>query len=306
MHWGNDWFLDKANKRHSHRYIYNHVVYQGAKMPVTIKCPTHGLFQQTPDKHLRGQGCPKCGIDAVKNKLRGTFIEFTERADQHYNHKFDYSGVCYVNIDTEVTIKCPTHGLFQQTPYHHLNGKHGCPECSSIHSKTSPGWMNETYIQRANVVHNNRFDYSQIDYQNAKTKIAIICRDHGPFNLLPRVHLPGRGCALCAGRGYYSAKFFSEDLCRKIKPAFFYCLDFGEFFKVGITINIKHRLAVLHSDRHHKFNIKKIQQMPLWNAWIKEQQFLRYIHKAGLNHTPQPPLVGYGNSECFVVQPTRR
>ena len=31
------------------------------KTPVTIICPKHGEFQQTPEKHInRGQGCPYC------------------------------------------------------------------------------------------------------------------------------------------------------------------------------------------------------------------------------------------------------
>ena len=38
---------------------------------VCIICPEHGEFWQTPNKHLNGQGCPKC---VGKNKTTEDFI----------------------------------------------------------------------------------------------------------------------------------------------------------------------------------------------------------------------------------------
>jgi len=54
-------FEEKANKIHKFKYDYSLVNYQSAKTPIIIKCKEHqNLFYITPDKHLRGQGCPIC------------------------------------------------------------------------------------------------------------------------------------------------------------------------------------------------------------------------------------------------------
>jgi hypothetical protein len=56
-----DEFVSKAIKTHGHRYIYDHVEYDGAHKKVNIECPTHGLFSCTPANHWsNGVGCPKC------------------------------------------------------------------------------------------------------------------------------------------------------------------------------------------------------------------------------------------------------
>ena len=52
-------FVKKANKVHN-KYDYSLVEYSGNKNHIDIICPKHGIFSQRPDKHLRGQGCPKC------------------------------------------------------------------------------------------------------------------------------------------------------------------------------------------------------------------------------------------------------
>ena len=48
---------------------------------------------------------------------------------------------------------------------------------------------NEVFINKAKEVHNNTYDYSQIDYINNKTKVKIICNLHGEFLQLPSSHL---------------------------------------------------------------------------------------------------------------------
>jgi hypothetical protein len=47
--------------------------------------------------------------------------------------------------------------------------------------------------------HGDRYDYSKVEYVNAKTKVLIICQDHGEFWQRPGCHKKGRGCAECGG-----------------------------------------------------------------------------------------------------------
>jgi len=53
-------FLQKARKVHGDKYNYDNVLYVGSKTKVTITCPDHGDFEQIPNSHLMGTGCPKC------------------------------------------------------------------------------------------------------------------------------------------------------------------------------------------------------------------------------------------------------
>jgi len=54
-------FVEKANKIHNNKYDYSLVEYINSKSKIKIICPIHGVFEQTPAKHLMGRGCQKCG-----------------------------------------------------------------------------------------------------------------------------------------------------------------------------------------------------------------------------------------------------
>ena len=55
----------------------------------------------------------------------------------------------------------------------------------------------EEFIKKAKAVHGDKYDYSLVDYNNARTKVKIICPIHGVFEQEPRVHLTNRGCKKC-------------------------------------------------------------------------------------------------------------
>jgi hypothetical protein len=55
----------------------------------------------------------------------------------------------------------------------------------------------EEFIERSNRVHNNKYDYSHIEYINTNTKVSIFCNKHGNFDQTPMSHLSGRGCPEC-------------------------------------------------------------------------------------------------------------
>ena len=39
----------------------------------------------------------------------------------------------------------------------------------------------EEFIAKAKAVHGDRYDYSKVKYVDSKTKICIICKEHGEF-----------------------------------------------------------------------------------------------------------------------------
>lgn len=57
------------------------------------------------------------------------------------------------------------------------------------------------YIEKANKIHNNKYDYSNVEYVNMKTKVKIICPIHGEFQQTLDLHLNSKcGCPKCAIR----------------------------------------------------------------------------------------------------------
>ena len=55
----------------------------------------------------------------------------------------------------------------------------------------------EEFIKKAKVIHGNKYDYSQVKYINTKTKVLIICPQHGEFLQVSGNHLRGQGCPYC-------------------------------------------------------------------------------------------------------------
>ena len=137
-------FKELSNLRHEGRYIYPEQVYTNNKIPVTIKCPEHGVFKQRPDTHLRGSGCPECGNAAKGTKAQLGVSEFLKRANEVHNGLYEYVGL-YKGMHVNTTIECAVHGLFKQTPSNHLKGA-GCPRCVSHVSKAEDAiynWIKE-------------------------------------------------------------------------------------------------------------------------------------------------------------------
>lgn len=54
-----------------------------------------------------------------------------------------------------------------------------------------------TFITKANLIHNHKYDYSFVEYKNVTTKVKINCPTHGIFEQIPYNHLKGFGCSRC-------------------------------------------------------------------------------------------------------------
>ena len=132
---------------HGDYYDYSKVKLEKMNDKVCIICPEHGEFLQSPTKHLRGQGCPKCGKRNSGKKKRLTNEEFLKRAIEIGNGKYDFSETKYVRSVEKVKIKCKKHGYFSILPYDFLIG-HGCPKCANQESVPE----NEIYNYLVNLV----------------------------------------------------------------------------------------------------------------------------------------------------------
>ncbi len=71
----------------------------------------------------------------------------------------------------------------------------------------------EEFLQRANSVWSNRWDYRSTSYEKMSEKVSVLCRTHGEFLQFPQAHLKGLvGCALCNGQSPITKEVFIQRL----------------------------------------------------------------------------------------------
>jgi hypothetical protein len=91
-------------------------------------------------------------------------------------------------------------------------GGNSCPTCNI----ESQRYTTQEFIELAKAAHGDKYDYSKVDYLNAKTKVEIICRKHGAFLQLPLNHIKGRknGCKECV---FDALRLTTEEFIEKSK-----------------------------------------------------------------------------------------
>jgi len=199
-----DCYISDAKIVHGNKYDYSLVRYKNSATKVKIICPEHGLFEQTPASHLLGHCCFKC-----TGSERKTIEIFIKQAKITHGDFYDYSLVEYTNNTAKIKIICPEHGEFEQAPRSHLSG-YGCIRCGDIRSgafrRKSKGW----FIIKARAIHGDFYDYSLVDYKNFRSKVKIICPEHGKFMQPPENHLKGYRCQKCADRTKNTTIFIED------------------------------------------------------------------------------------------------
>lgn len=124
-------FIEESEIIHNYKYSYNKTVYKKGYTKVIIICKIHGEFEQIPNVHRMGHGCPQCAIDKLKEKcgelspqwrggiyktkdyFREFLTEWKIKSCEKYNFKCALSGgkieavhhvVSYTNILYEAHI----------------------------------------------------------------------------------------------------------------------------------------------------------------------------------------------------------
>lgn len=184
-------FINRANNIHNNKYDYSLVVYKNIHTKVKIKCLKHGIFEQRPYSHIKGDGCPKC---AGNKKL--TIEEFIKKANIVHNNRYNYDNAIYRGAHENIIIGCPVHGDYITTPYSHLHIV-GCRICKNA----------ELFFAKSKLIHNNKYDYSKSNYISNKIKITIICPIHGEFKQTPNKHAEGCGCKKCVNNKFNTEWF---------------------------------------------------------------------------------------------------
>lgn len=136
-----------------------------------------------------------------------TTEEWIEKARSVHGDRYDYSKAKYAKSNIKIMIVCKEHGTWEQTPSSHLMGN-GCPECGIEKVASKKRLSIESFKEKANIIHNHKYDYSLVVYSNNNTLITVICPEHGEFQQMPADHLSGKGCAKCACNQKYTTEEF--------------------------------------------------------------------------------------------------
>jgi hypothetical protein len=140
-------FIIRAKIKHENKYNYDSTIYIKNGINVEILCYQHGIFTQNPNDHLRGNGCPKCGIIQRSLSQALSQEEYITRCKTIHGETIEYSKVNYVTNDSIIELYCTKHKVpFTMKASAHLYGKHSCRKCSySRMSKVAREWL--TIIQ---------------------------------------------------------------------------------------------------------------------------------------------------------------
>ena len=230
-----------------------------------------------------------------------TTEEFIKRAIEVHDDKYDYSKVEYKNNTTKVKIICPidNHGDFYQQPQSHLIGK-GCKKCYDDQKKTTI----INFIQKAEIIHNNKYDYSKVNYKHSHSKVTIICPigGHGEFKQQPSIHLIGHGCRKCYDQfknyGLYNLHLALQGHYKF--SGYLYIIKMfnidESFIKIGISINPKHRFKELKINSKYNIEIIETQFFEDFNLTIIKEHELHVKYKK-FQYIPENKFGGW--TECF-------
>lgn len=196
-------FITKAIEVHNNFYDYSLVEYKDNRTAITIVCPIHGNFEQTPHDHLSKCGCYNCGLDKIKARFNKTnFGEFVTKANEVHLCRYEYDETTFIRYSDKTKIyckKCQKH--FDQTPSVHLRGV-GCPNCN----------MSRGELKVEKILISNGIEYVK-QYKNETCKR----QNYLPFDFAILINSNVVGLIEYNGKQHYEVVRFSGDMEKNIR-----------------------------------------------------------------------------------------
>lgn len=196
-------FIEKAKKIWGDFFIYDKTYYDGMDKKLIITCPLHGDFLTRPSDFLHHHGCPKCKSNKTKIINKSLKLsnkeEFINKLELLYPNMFNYDKVIYIDSRTKVllhSILCNED--FYVTPAQAIQGHFKQKYRGESRINYRKKLTTEAFIQRANFIYGNKYDYSKTIYIDSTTKLTVTCPKHGDFLVIPSDHISHRqGCPKC-------------------------------------------------------------------------------------------------------------
>ena len=169
-------FVTRANKIHNNKYNYEKSIYITSTIKLTVNCPEHGDFEISPNCHLSGQGCAKCGRLIISKSSIISLEEYLPKMINLWGNKYDYSNIDWKGSSFYIKLTCKKHGDFNIFPYNHIKGKE-CQKCFNQSSKISIQWLN--YLQvKYNIFIRNADNIGEYVIPKTRLKADGYCKEN--------------------------------------------------------------------------------------------------------------------------------
>ncbi|MBQ2291352.1 MAG: GIY-YIG nuclease family protein [Paludibacteraceae bacterium] len=135
-------FIQKAKAIHGDKYDYSKVEYVNTITKVSIVCPVHGEFLQSPRNHFKYEGCPRCRSLSTKKRTQENALKVIDKILADTPYKLVPPFIYLSDRETRLTLRCTLHNLTWEMSWHsfltHKVNKHfcGCSECMQVYTKT--------------------------------------------------------------------------------------------------------------------------------------------------------------------------
>ena len=251
-----DEFLLRASSIHGSRYDYSNIKFVSSSKKIDMVCREHGVFNQLPEKHLIGRGCPKCASVYSARKRTRTSISFISLAKNIHGERYDYSKVSYKLSTEKIKIVCVDHGEFLQTPSQHLAGS-GCSKCgylvaggegaycNTIAERNKDKWKNEfamVYFVKFNPLNDS---FHKIGISSLSVKDRFRYRRYLKFNISEIFHIK---------TNKYNATYIESELLKSKLITKYVTKDkFGghtECFKLSENVSERDIIKLMKGIRH--------------------------------------------------------
>jgi formylmethanofuran dehydrogenase subunit E len=207
-------FKAKAHEIYNNKYDYSQIIedhIHGKDSKVPVHCLECGHnWQPTIHSHVYNKhGCPQCS-----GKAQWTLDRFLKKANEIHGDKYDYGQVNENHIEgggSKIPIHCHRCGYdWNPSIQDHINGRTGCPDCAG-----QVPWTLERFLDKAPLIHSDKYDYIQITeghIKNAHSIIPIHCKICGyDWNSTIHKHINSKtGCLECAGKVPWTLSRFKE------------------------------------------------------------------------------------------------
>ena len=203
-------FLNNSLQRFGDVYEYPNIEkeYKDVHSVITIKhktCDT--VFYMKVKIHLSSKNgrCP-CFQKPKQICSLEQFISSFNKVNDKLNNQFTCPFEEYTNQNTPIQFHCNECGnTFERKPTVFIYMNHTCPYCNNKNRNRT--YSTDEFINKANEIHYNQYDYSKTEYKGSDKKICVICHkkdefgeEHGEFYVTPHSHIGKMqsGCPKCA------------------------------------------------------------------------------------------------------------
>ena len=217
--------------------------------------------------------------------MKNIEFEIKEKITKKFGNNISFEKMKYINSNTPYTLICTKHKCEMTSTTGSFYRSKGCL-CKECEKEYWQKINKEKFIQKANEIHNNKYNYSKINYINNMIKIEIICPEHGSFWQTPSNHIHKKlkqGCPICGhNKAGLNTRFSKEEFIQKAKEVHG---DKYDYSKINYT-TMKKKIEIICPE-HGSFwqipdnHIRKAYGCPNCDESHGEAQINLWLNKNG-------------------------